>query len=127
LSRRLALLPVLQVISRIAAARPTGEGMDRLAARIFAELNKRLNGDPPPEFTERRQLLQTMTALVQRARMGDRVQDIEQARLVVIEALFDAMRGKVLVARGLLDSLAKSEQLPPTLRAEITRRLKPAG
>lgn len=126
LSRKLILLPVLQVISQIASARPTGTGMDKLAARIFAELNKRLNGEPPPEFTERRQLLQTMTALVQRPKLGERDKDIEQARLVVVEALFDAMRNKVLVARGLLDSLARCEHVAKAMREDIARRLKPA-
>jgi len=126
LSRRLILLPVLQVISQIAAARPVSAGMDKLAARIFGELNKRLNGEPPPEFTERRQLLQTMTALVQRPKLGDRDKEIEQARLVVVEALFDAMRGKVMVARGLLETLAKSEHVSEPMRADIARRLKPA-
>ncbi|MBX3473598.1 MAG: HEAT repeat domain-containing protein [Planctomycetes bacterium] len=126
LSRKLILLPVLQVISHIAAARPTGESMDKLSARIFAELHKRLNSEPAPEFTERRQLLQTMTALVQRPRLGDRDKDIEQARRVVIEALFDAMRGKVIVARGLLDSLAKGQHIPQSMRDDIARRLKPA-
>ncbi len=127
LSRRLILLPVLQVICQIAASRTNGESMDRLSGRIFQELAKRLNGEPAPEFTERRQLLQTMTALVQRAKLGERDKEIEQARRVVVEALFDAMRDKVPVARSLLDQLAKGEHIPAALREDITRRLKPAG
>lgn len=125
LSRRLILLPVLQVICQIAASRRSGDSMDKLSGRIFSELSKRLNGEPAPEHTERRQLLQTMTALVQRPRMGERDKDIEQARRVVVEALFDAMRDKVTIARSLLDQLAKGEHIPASLREDIARRLKP--
>lgn len=126
LSRRLVLLPVLQVISQIAASRPKGERMDKLSARIFTELQKRLDAEPPPEFTERRQLLQTMTALVQRPKLGEREKDADGARRVVVEALFDAMRDKALVARSLLDSLAACTNVSESLRADIKRRLKPA-
>jgi hypothetical protein len=126
LTRKLILLPVLQVISRLVVQGASSERMDLIAQRVFTELAKRLNEEPAPEVVERRQILETMTAIAQRQRIGDRDKDIEHARRVVIEGLFDAMRDRMFQARAMLEQLAASQALPDTMRADISRRLKPA-
>ena len=99
----------------------------QIAQRVFNELAKRINEEPGPEPTERRQVLETMTAIAQRPKIGEREKDIEHARRVVIEALFDALRDRVFQARTMLEQLAASKVLSETMRTDITRRLKPAA
>ncbi len=126
LTRKLVLLPVMQVISRLVLAGPASERMDLIALRVFNELTKRLNEEPGPEPTERRQILETMSAIAQRARIGESEKEIEHARRVVIEGLFDALRDRLFQARNMLEQLAASKALTETQRADIKRRLKPA-
>lgn len=126
LTRKLILLPVLQVISKLVVLGNTSERMDLIALRVFNELSKRLNEEPAPEVVERRQILETMTAIAQRPKIGERDKDIEHVRRVVIEGLFSALRDRVFQARGMLDELASSEAMPQIMRADIARRLKPA-
>jgi hypothetical protein len=126
LTRKLILLPVLQVISKLVVQGNGSERMDLIALRVFNELTKRLNEEPPPETVERRQILETMTAVAQRPKIGERDKDIEHVRRVVVEGLFDALRDRLFQARGMLEQLAASKALPETMRADITRRLKPA-
>jgi HEAT repeat protein len=126
LTRKLVLLPVMQVISRLVLAGPDSERMDLIALRVFNELTKRLNEEPGPEPTERRQILETMSAIAQRARIGEHEKEIEHARRVVIEGLFDALRDRLFQARNMLEQLAASKALTETQRADIKRRLKPA-
>jgi hypothetical protein len=125
LTRKLILLPVLQVISKLVVQGDGSERMDLIALRVFNELSKRLNEEPAPEVVERRQILETMTAVAQRPRIGEREKDIEHVRRVVIEGLFNALRDRLFQARGMLEELAASEALPQAMRADITRRLKP--
>lgn len=127
LSRRLILLPVMQVLSRLAIVQRDSERMDLIAHRAFNELAKRLNEEPLPEITERRQILETMAAISKRARIGEREKDIEHARGLVIEAAFDAMRDKMFQARLILQDLASAENFSDRMRADITRRLKPGS
>lgn len=127
LTRKLVLLPVMQVIGQMALAPSDSERMDHIALRVFNELAKRLNEEPGPEPTERRQILETMTAIAQRAKLGERDKEIEHARRVVIEALFDALRDRMFQARMMLEQLAGSDSLSETQRTDITRRLKPAA
>lgn len=127
LTRKLILLPVMQVISKLVIAGGDSERMNLIAQRVFSELTKRLNEEPPPEVVERRHILETMTAIAQRKQIGEREKDIEHARRVVIEALFDAMRDRVFQARTMLEQLAAAKTLSETMRADITRRLKPAN
>src|SRR5690606_15260994 len=126
LTRKLVLLPVMQVISRLVLAGPASERMDLIALRVFNELAKRLNEEPGPEPTERRQILETMSAIAQRARIGESDKEIEHARRVVVEGLFDALRDRLFQARNMLEQLAASNALTETQRADIKRRLKPA-
>jgi HEAT repeat protein len=126
LTRKLILLPVLQVISKLVVQGNGSERMDLIALRVFNELTKRLNEEPPPETVERRQILETMTAVAQRPKIGEREKDIEHVRRVVIEGLFDALRDRLFQARGMLEQLAASKALSETMRADIHRRLKPA-
>ncbi|MCB9934945.1 MAG: HEAT repeat domain-containing protein [Planctomycetes bacterium] len=126
LTRKLVLLPVMQVISRLVVSGLASERMDLIALRVFNELAKRLNEEPGPEPTERRQILETMTAIAQRARIGESDKEIEHVRRVVIEALFDALRDRLFQARNMLEQLAASNALTETQRADIKRRLKPA-
>ncbi len=126
LARKLILLPVMQVLSALVIARQDSERMDLLSARVFAELTKRLNEQPGPEPTERKQILETMAAIARRPRLGDREKDIEHARNVVVEALFEAVRDKMMFARPLLDEFAGTPGLAENLRNDIRRRLKPA-
>ncbi|MBZ0135123.1 MAG: HEAT repeat domain-containing protein [Planctomycetes bacterium] len=127
LTRKLVLLPVMQVIGRLVVVPGESERMDAIALRVFSELAKRLNEEPGPEPTERRQILETMTAVAQRGRLGDSDREIEHARRVVIEALFDALRDRLFQARMMLEQLAASDALSETQRADIMRRLKPAA
>ena len=127
LTRKLVLLPVMQVIGSLVQSGKDSERMDLIAQRVFNELAKRISEAPGPEPTERRQILETMTAIAQRPRIGAREKDIEHARRVVIEALFDALRDRVFQARGLLEQLAAGKTLSETMRSDITRRLKPAA
>jgi hypothetical protein len=127
LTRKLILLPVMQVISRVAITGRDSERMDLIAGRVFNELAKRLNEEPPPEITERRQILETMTAIAKRPRIGEAEKEIEHARRIIVEALFEALRDRLFQARGMLDELAGCELLSDTMRADITRRLKPAA
>lgn len=127
LSRRLILLPVMQVLSKLAIVQRDSERMDKIAHRAFNELARRLNEEPAPEITERRQILETMAAISKRSRIGEREKDIEHARGIVVEAAFDAMRDKMFQARLMLEDLAKSESYSDQLRADIKRRLKPSG
>jgi hypothetical protein len=127
LTRKLVLLPVMQVIGRLVNAPGESERMDAIALRVFNELAKRLNEEPGPEPTERRQILETMTAIAQRKRLGERHKEVEHARRVVIEALFDALRDRLYQARMLLDELAGSGVLTDAQRADIARRLKPSA
>jgi hypothetical protein len=126
LSRKLILLPVMQVLSRLAMVRRDSERMDLIALKAFNELAKRLNEEPAPDATERRQIIETMAAISKRDRIGEREKDIEHARKVVIESAFDAMRDKMFAARLILEDLAKSESLGESMRADISRRLKPS-
>lgn len=126
LSRKLILLPVMQVLSSLVIARQDSERMDLLSARVFAELTKRLNEQPGPEPTERKQILETMAAIARRPRLGERDKDIDHARNVVVEALFEALRDKLMFARSLLDQFAGTPGLAENLRNDIRRRLKPA-
>ncbi|MCC6463748.1 MAG: hypothetical protein IT463_00245 [Planctomycetes bacterium] len=127
LTRRLILLPVLQVLARLIAANPEADAMNAVAARAFTELSRRLTQEPLPEFVERRQILETMTAIVLRPRLGDRERDIEHARRVTVEALFDALRNKMFQARGMLEQIVAGKHMSETLRTEVQRRLKPAA
>ena len=127
LTRKLVLLPVMQVIGELVLAPSDSERMDHIALRVFNELAKRLNEEPGPEPTERRQILETMTSIAQRSKLGEREKEIEHARRVVIEALFDALRDRIFQARMMLEQLAGSEALSETQKADITRRLKPAA
>ncbi|MCA8945519.1 MAG: hypothetical protein KDB29_04790, partial [Planctomycetes bacterium] len=127
LTRKLILLPVMQVISQVVVTGESSERMDHIALRVFHELTKRLNEQPPPEATERRQILETMTAIAQREKIGDSAKEVEHVRRVVIEALFEALRDRVFQARGMLEQLGASELLSETMRADIQRRLKPAA
>ncbi|MCA8915332.1 MAG: HEAT repeat domain-containing protein [Planctomycetes bacterium] len=127
LTRKLVLLPVMQVIGQLVLCGVDSERMDLIAQRVFNELAKRINEEPGPEPTERRQVLETMTAIAQRPKIGEREKDIEHARRVVIEALFDALRDRVFQARTMLEQLAASKVLSETMRTDITRRLKPAA
>lgn len=127
LTRKLVLLPVMQVIGQLVLAPSDSERMDHIALRVFNELAKRLNEEPGPEPTERRQILETMTAVAQRSKLGERDKEIEHARRVVIEALFDALRDRMFQARMMLEQLAASDALSETQRADITRRLKPVA
>jgi hypothetical protein len=126
LSRKLILLPVMQVLSRLAMVQRVSERMDIIAQRAFNELANRLNQEPQPEVTERRQILETMAAISKRARIGERDKDIEHARNVVIEAAFDALREKMFHARLILEDLSRAEGFSAQMRGEISRRLKPA-
>ena len=126
LTRKLVLLPVMQVIGQLVLAPSDSERLDLIALRVFNELARRLNEEPGPETTERRQILETMTAIAQRPRLGEREKEIEHARRVVIEALFDALRDRLFQARVMLEQLASSDALSETQRADITRRLKPS-
>src|SRR5690606_18619895 len=54
LTRKLVLLPVMQVISRLVLAGPASERMDLIALRVFNALAKRLDEEPGPEPTEPR-------------------------------------------------------------------------
>lgn len=127
LARKLILLPVMQVISEVVITGQDSERMDLIAMRVFNELTKRLNEEPPPELTERRQILETMTAIAQREKIGERDKEMDHVRRVVIESLFEALRDRIFQARPLLEQLAASERLSDTLRADINRRLKPAA
>jgi hypothetical protein len=127
LSRKLILLPVMQVLSRLAIVQRDSERMDLIAQRAFNELAKRLNEEPAPEVSERRQILETMAAIAKRKRLGERDKDIEHARNVVVEAAFDAMRDKLFQARLILEDLAGSSALSDTMRNDISRRLKPSA
>jgi hypothetical protein len=127
LSRKLILLPVMQVLSKLAVVQRDSERMDIIAQRAFNELAKRLNEEPAPEVSERRQILETMAAIAKRKRLGERDKDIEHARNVVVEAAFDAMRDKLFQARLILEDLAGSSALSDTMRNDISRRLKPAA
>lgn len=126
LSRKLILLPVMQVLSRLAMVQRASERMDIIAQRAFNELANRLNQEPQPEVTERRQILETMAAISKRARICERDKDIEHARNVVIEAAFDALREKMFHARLILEDLSRAEAFSAQMRGEISRRLKPA-
>jgi HEAT repeat protein len=127
LSRKLILLPVMQVLSRLAMVDRPSPRMDLIAHRAFHELSKRLNEDPAPEVTERRQILETMAAIACRESLGERERDLEQARNITVEALFDAMRDKLMQARGMLEKLADSPAIPENLSNGIRRRLKPGS
>ncbi len=127
LARKLILLPVMQVLSKLAIVQRDSERMDLIAHRAFHELARRLNEEPAPEVTERRQILETMAAIAKRKRLGDRDKDIEHARNVVVEAAFDAMRDKLFQARVILEDLATSKSLSKAMRSDIERRLRPAG
>ena len=127
LTRRLVLLPVMQVIGQLVLSAQDSERMDLIAQRVFNELAKRINEEPGPEPTERRQVLETMAAIAKRPRIGEREKDIEHARRVTIEALFDALRDRMFQARIMLEQLAGATTLSETMRADINRRLKPAA
>lgn len=127
LTRKLVLLPVMQVIGQLVLAPSDSERMDHIALRVFNELAKRLNEEPGPEPTERRQILETMTAVAQRSKLGERDKEIEHARRIVVEALFDALRDRMFQARMMLEQLAASDALSETQKADITRRLKPVA
>ena len=127
LTRKLILLPVMQVISQVVVTGQDSERMDLIAGRVFAELAKRLNEEPPPEVTERRQILETMTAIAQRRKIGESEKEIEHVRRVAVESLFEALRDRLFQARTMLDELAASERLSENMRADIARRLKPAA
>ncbi|MCC6574331.1 MAG: hypothetical protein IT462_11120 [Planctomycetes bacterium] len=127
LLRRIALLPVMQVLSRLALLNPKSARMNKVAGHAFNELVKRLSGETEPEMVERRQILETMSALARRDRLGEKDADVEHARRVLAEALFDAMKDKVVTARGMLDDLANLPSLSENLRADIRRRLKPGS
>lgn len=126
LSRKLVLLPVMQVLSKLAIVQRDSHRMDAIAQRTFNELAKRLNQEPLPEITERRQILETMAAISKRTRLGERDKDLEHARNVVIEAAFEALRDKMFQARLILEDLSRAEAFSEQMRAEISRRLKPA-
>ncbi|MBX3458654.1 MAG: hypothetical protein KF696_01670 [Planctomycetes bacterium] len=126
LSRKLVLLPVMQVLSKLAIVPRESTRMDGIAQRTFQELAKRLNQEPLPEVTERRQILETMAAIAKRKRLGEREKDLEHARNVVIEAAFEALRDKMFHARLILEDLSRAEAFSEQMRAEIARRLKPA-
>lgn len=127
LSRKLILLPVMQVLGELLLTDGESERLNIIAKRIFTELTKRLNEEPAPEPVERRQILRTLTSIVQRARIGDSERDVAHARKVVVEALFDALRDKLFAARDMLGELSRSDNLSETMRNEIARRLKPAA
>jgi HEAT repeat protein len=127
LSRKLILLPVLQVISSLAVRELDSERLRKLAFKVFNELHKRLSEEPAPDVVERRQIITTMTGIAKRGSIGERDKDIEHARKVTIESLFDALRDKVFAARGLLSELSEHDGLSEKQRTEIKRRLKPAG
>lgn len=127
LARKLILLPVLQVISSLAIREFDSERMNKLALKVFNELHKRLHEEPAPDIVERRQILQTMTGIAKREKIGERDKDIEQARRVTVESLFDALRNKIFVAKTLLLELSESGKLSEKQSAEIERRLKPSG
>ncbi|MDC1143093.1 hypothetical protein OAU50_08375, partial [Planctomycetota bacterium] len=126
LARKLILLPVLQVISTLAVREFESERMNKLALKVFHELHKRLDEEPAPDVVERRQILTTMAGIAKREKLGERDKDLEHARKVTVESLFDALRDKVFAARSLLSELSEHEGLSEKQRAEIQRRLKPA-
>ncbi len=127
LTRKIVLLPVMQVLSRVALLNPQSARMNNVAGRAFSELARRLSGETEPEPVERRQILETMSALTRRERLGDKESEIEHARRVLAEALFDAMKDRMVQARGMLEDLANLPALSENLRADILRRLRPGA
>lgn len=125
LSRRLILLPVLQVLSRMSMARASGTRMDKLSLKVVEELTSRLQQDPAPEYAERRQILETIAAMAGRERIGEKDRESDHARQRVVEALFAELKNKSLQARSLLEGLIKNPRVPEKIRNEIDRRLKP--
>lgn len=127
LSRKLILMPVMRVMSELMLQDQDSERMDHIAQKVFGELMKRLGEEPPPEATERRAILQALTSIAQRRRVGENERDIVHARKVIIEALFDAMRDRIGHAREMLQQLSETSTLSETMRNDIARRLKPAA
>jgi hypothetical protein len=129
LARRVHLLPIMQVLGRLASINEGSERLDRILQNVMTELLRRLSAEQEPEIVERRQILETMFQIAGRKRIGEKPIDAEAARRNVVEALFDAMKERTLshLARGWLEQLASAKHLSENQRADIKRRMKPLG
>lgn len=80
-------------------------------------------------MVERRQILESMFQIACRPELGEKPGDADHARRAAVEALFDAMKERLLTAssRQRLEALSQLKHVSESLRSDIKRRLKPLG
>ena len=129
LARRTYLLPIMQVLGRVAAVHQASVRLDVILAKVMQELVRRLTAEQEPETIERRQILETMFQIASRKSIGEKPTDADHVRRGVVEALFDAMKDKFFTQQAWtwLEQLASNKHVSENMRGDIKRRLKPLG
>jgi len=129
LARRSHLLPIMQVLGEMATVSLGSTRLNRILAGVMNELVRRLSAEQEPEMVERRQILESMFQIACRPELGEKPGDADHARRAAVEALFDAMKERLLTAssRQRLEALSQLKHVSESLRSDIKRRLKPLG
>jgi len=118
--------PVVQVLGRVCMTEHTPR-MDALAGQVFQRLVTMLESAEDLELSERREMLRSLAALLERSQIGEDEDEDRRARRRILDHLFAGAKSRISGVGDMLRGVAAKAKLSTIEREEITNWLERAA